>query len=164
MRRLLLGLILLASASLAPAHEMRPGYLEIRETAPDTFDVTWKVPARGENERLSLHVRFADDVEQLTDPVSGFAAASHIQRLRIRREGGLIGTPITIDGLTGTYTDVLLRLERLDGTELTRRLSPDEPTYVVEANPGPGEVAWTYFVLGVEHILAGFAPLRILAT
>ena len=50
---------------------------------------------------------------------------------------------------------MLLRLERLDGTEIARRLTPDNPTYVVEANPGLGQVAWTYFVLGVEHILLG---------
>jgi len=35
------------------AHEVRPGYLEIRETSHDSFDVLWKVPARGEY-RLSL--------------------------------------------------------------------------------------------------------------
>ena len=82
-----------------------------------------------------------------------------MQRLRIRRDGGLTGTPITIDGLAGTFTDVLLRLERLDGTEITRRLTPDDPTYVVESNPGLGQVAWTYFVLGVEHILLGIDHL-----
>jgi hydrogenase/urease accessory protein HupE len=111
------------------------------------------------DERLSLSLRFADDVEQLTDPVSAFVGGAHIQKLRIRREGGLTGTPVTIDGLASTFTDVLLRLERLDGTEITRRLTPDEPTYVVEANPGLGQVAWTYFVLGVEHILFGIDHL-----
>ena len=41
---------LLAATLLPPpvaAHEMRPGYLEIRESAPDTYDVLWKVPALG---------------------------------------------------------------------------------------------------------------------
>jgi hydrogenase/urease accessory protein HupE len=141
--------------SVAHAHELRPAYLEIRESAADTYEVLWKVPARGSTERLSLHLRFADDVEHLTDPVNGFLAESHIQRVRIRRAGGLTGTPITINGLASTYTDVLLRLERLDGTELTRLLTPDHPSYVVEANPRLGQVAWAYFVLGVEHILLG---------
>src|SRR5512137_2941059 len=55
----LLRLSLIAAAcwaSSVQAHEVRPAYLEMRETAPDTFDVTWKVPARGEY-RLSLHAR-----------------------------------------------------------------------------------------------------------
>ena len=152
-------LVLFVSASVAYAHEMRPGYLEIRETATDTYDVIWKVPARGDDQRLSLHLRFADDVELLTEPVSGFRGTAHVQRLRIRRDGGLTGTPITIEGLSRTYTDVVLRLERLDGTELTRRLTPAEPSWVVEAVPGPGQVAWTYTVLGVEHILLGIDHL-----
>jgi hydrogenase/urease accessory protein HupE len=49
----------------------------------------------------------------------------------------------------------LLRLERIDGTEITHRLTPDEPSYVVEAEPSRGQVAMTYLVLGVEHILSG---------
>ncbi len=155
----LLCLVFVLSSAAARAHEMRPGYVQIRETTDDVYDVLWKVPARGVNQRLSLHLRFGSGVEQLADPVSAFVGNAHVQRLRIRRDGGLTGTPITIEGLAGTYTDVLLRLERLDGTEITRRLTPDDPTYVVEANPGLGQVAWTYFVLGVEHILLGIDHL-----
>ena len=122
MRSLLTILCLLAVTllpSLATAHEMRPGYLEIRESAPDTYDVLWKVPALGDNMRLGLYLRFADDVDVVTEPVAGFKAGAHMQRMRIHRDGGLTGTSVTIDGLAGTYTDVLLRLERTDGTELT---------------------------------------------
>ncbi len=147
----------------AQAHEMRPAYLEIRESAPEIYDVLWKVPARGTNERLSLHLRFADDVEVLGEPVSGFTAGAHIQRMRIRRVGGLTGTTVTIDGLTSTYTDVLLRLERLDGTAITHRLSPSSPSYVVEAEPGKIQVAATYTRLGIEHILLGIDHLLFVA-
>jgi len=138
---------------------MRPGYLEIRESAPGLYDVFWKVPARGESERLSLNVRFDDDVEILNEPVDGFLDDAHFQRMRIGREGGLTGTTVTIDGLATTFTDVLLRLERADGTILTRRLTPESPSYVIEAQPGGGQVARTYFVLGVEHILLGIDHL-----
>ena len=154
-----LCLVFVLSSAAAQAHEMRPGYVQIRETTDDIYDVLWKVPARGANQRLGLHLRFGDGVEQTADPVSAFVGNAHVQRLRIRRDGGLTGTPIMIEGLAGTFTDVLLRLERLDGTEITRRLTPDDPTYVVESNPGLGQVAWTYFVLGVEHILLGIDHL-----
>lgn len=144
-----------ASSACANAHEMRPGFLDIRESSKDHYDVLWKVPARGVNERLGLHLQFSDDVELLTESVSGFMLDAHIQRLRIRREGGLTGAKITIFGLSSTFTDVLLRLQRLDGTEITRRLTPSRPSYTVEENPGVWQVGWTYFVLGVEHILLG---------
>ncbi len=154
---LLLALVLLSS--LATAHEMRPGYLEIRESAPDTYDVLWKVPALGEGLRLGLYLRFADDVDMVNEPVVGFFGNAHIQRMRIRREGGLTGTPVTIDGLDATFTDVLLRLERADGSEITHRLTPAAPSYVIEAEPARGQVALTYFILGVEHILSGIDHL-----
>ncbi len=143
---------------------MRPGYLEIREAAgrdteSEIYDVLWKVPARGASLRLDLNLRFADDVEIVREPVGAFISGAHVQRLRVRRAGGLDGTEIRIDGLERTFTDVLLRLERADGTQLTHRLTPEAPAVVIEAEPGLGRVAWTYFVLGVEHILGGIDHL-----
>lgn len=141
------------------AHEMRPAYLEIVEQTSDTFDVTWKVPARGTEERLGLHIVFDDGTEPVGEPVSAFFAEAHLQRMRMKRSGGLRGARITIDGLSGTYTDVLVRMELLDGTELTHRLTPDSPTLEIETDPDSTQVAWTYFVLGVEHILFGIDHL-----
>jgi hydrogenase/urease accessory protein HupE len=144
---------------LTNAHEMRPGYLEIRETVVDTYDVLWKVPALGDDNRLGLYLRFDDDVKTVTEPVAGFVGGAHTQRLRIQRDGGLTGATVTIDGLDATLTDVLLRLERIDGTELTHRLTPAAPSYVIEAKPARGQVAWTYLTLGAEHILLGIDHL-----
>jgi hydrogenase/urease accessory protein HupE len=158
--RVMLCLIVLGLLpTLSNAHEMRPGYLEIRETAGDTYDVLWKVPALGDDMRLGLYLRFEDDVRILTEPVSGFIGSAHTQRMRVQRENGLTGTTITIDGLAATYTDVLLRLERANGVEITHRLTPTSPSYVVEAEPGRGQIALTYIVLGVEHILLGIDHL-----
>lgn len=142
----------------AVAHEMRPAYLQLAQTTPDQYQVIWKVPARGTDQRLGLYLSFADDVS-VKDRVAAFIGGGHVQRMTVEREGGLTGSPITIDGLSGTFTDALLRLERLDGGELTHRLTPDSPTYIVEAEPIAFRVAWTYFVLGVEHILLGIDHL-----
>jgi hydrogenase/urease accessory protein HupE len=141
------------------AHEVRPAYLGLREISPETYDVLWKVPARGEGSRLGLSVRFPEDTSSLSDPVGAFAGDCHLERWRIRRAGGLTGAAITIDGLSQTVTDVLLRFERADGTSLTHRFTADAPTYVVEAIPSLGQVAWTYLGLGVEHILLGIDHL-----
>jgi len=152
------ALLLVAVACLpmiADAHEMRPGYLEIRETAVDTYDVLWKVPARGDDMRMGLYLRFDDDVSSITETVAAFVGNTHIQRMKIKRDGGLTGSTVTIDGLAASFTDVLMRLERIDGTDITHRMTPDEPSYVFEADPSAWQVAWTYIALGVEHILSG---------
>jgi hydrogenase/urease accessory protein HupE len=138
---------------------MRPGYLEIRETEADTYDVLWKVPALGDDMRLGLYLRFDDDVRMLTEPVAGIFGGAHTQRLRIQRDSGLAGVTVTIDGLDSTFTDVLLRLERLDGIEITHRFTPAEPSYIIPAEPSSGQVAWTYLTLGAEHILLGIDHL-----
>ena len=39
-----------AGASIAVAHESRPGFLELRETGPETYSFLWKKPSGGEIE------------------------------------------------------------------------------------------------------------------
>jgi hypothetical protein len=81
------------------------------------------------------------------------------ERWTIKRAGGLTGGTIHIAGLTATMTDVLVRLERLDGSAQVTRLTPSAPSFVVEAAPRALEVARTYSALGVEHILTGIDHL-----
>jgi len=56
-------------------------------------------------------------------------------------------------------TDVLVRLERLDGSTLVTRLTPSAPSFVVAAAAGTLGVARTYTLLGGEHILSGIDHL-----
>jgi hydrogenase/urease accessory protein HupE len=154
LRRLWLSLLAAGCwTASVEAHEVRPAYLEIRETAPGAFDVLWKVPARGEY-RLSLHVRLPGQCGGA--PLHGsFVEGAFVEQWQASCPGGLVGRTIAIDGLSATRTDVLARLERLDGTTQTVRLTPEQTSFVVTAAPTALEVSGTYFVLGVEHILLG---------
>ena len=60
MRRLVAFILLAITCLCAPsyAHEVRPSYLELRQTGEESYDVLWKVPAAGDNLRLGLHLRF----------------------------------------------------------------------------------------------------------
>ncbi len=142
----------------ASADELRPGYLEIQQTGEETYDVGWKVPALGDM-RLGLYVRFPDQTEVLEEPGGRFEGSAFVERWTVRHPGGLADQTISIDGLRTSSTDVLVRVERLDGTSLVRRLDPSEPSMVLEASPGPFNVASTYLVLGIEHILFGIDHL-----
>jgi hydrogenase/urease accessory protein HupE len=161
MKRVLLWLVSFAAflCGQAFAHEMRPAYLELRQTAADTYDVLWKVPGRGEDLRLGLYVQFPADTRNLTEPHGAMVNNALTERWSVQRAGGLTGGRVHIDGLSATMTDVLVRLERLDGSTQVTRLTPSAPSFVVEAAPGRLEVARTYLVLGVEHILGGFDHL-----
>jgi hydrogenase/urease accessory protein HupE len=153
--RFALALLLGCQTFAVHADVFRPAYLELHEAGMGRYDVLWKVPAQGEDMRLAAIVRFPGDTVALTEPKRVFDGGSHIQRWQIRREGGLVGQTIHVDGIAGGATDVIVRVERQDGTSQTERLVPERPMFVVAAPTGAAEVAWSYLQLGVEHILGG---------
>ncbi len=149
----------LAFAPTVLAHEVRPAYLELRQTGTETYDALWKVPARGENLRLGLYVEFPSGTTNVTTPRTSMANDASTERWSVKRAGGFTGGKIHIAGLAATMTDVLVRIEKLDGTTQVTRLTPSSPSFVVAAAPGALEVTRTYLVLGVEHILFGIDHL-----
>jgi len=160
MRLALIAAVIIKVAMGVPAHahEVRPGYLEIRQTETETFDVLWKVPARGRL-KLAIYARLPDNCVPLSAVVSTKGGGAFTDRWTVTCPGGLSGGTIVIDGLSGTLTDVLARIERLDGSSQVFRLSPDAPVIVIEATPGWQQIAGTYLGLGVEHILSGIDHL-----
>lgn len=159
-RAIFLALFLITGGGeLLRAHEVRPAYLELKQTTADTFDVLWKVPAMGDNLRLGLYVRFPETCELDAEPTGMFVGDAYVERSSVREPDALVGSVIHIDGLQTTLTDVLVRIERLDGSTQVARLMPESPSLQVVESPGAWQVAWTYLVLGVEHILLGFDHL-----
>jgi len=117
------------------------------------------VPGRGEDLRLGLYVELPTGCTNLTAPHADMVNNAFTERWSFQCPGGLTGRKIHIQGLSSTSTDVLVRLERLDATIQVTRLTPSAPSFVVEAAPRAIEVARTYSVLGVEHILTGIDHL-----
>ena len=126
--------------------ELRPGYLELRQTASDTYSLLFKIPALGDDLRLAIYVNLPAGTNDVTPPRAGFNGGAYTER-------------IAIEGLSSTSTDVLVRIESLGGATQTERLSPTKTRFVVQTTPGAWEVAATYLRLGIEHILIGFDHL-----
>ena len=140
------------------AHEVRPAYLELRQTGAETYDALWKVPGQGDL-RLGLYVELPRDCTNVTEPRGSMVNNAFTERWTVKCPGGLSGGTIHIAGLSATVTDVLVRLERLDGTTQVTRLTPSAPSFVVAAAASAVGVARTYTVLGIEHILTGIDHL-----
>ena len=158
-RTLVLFAVLGAFVSELFAHEVRPAYLELRQTTPDIYEAFWKVPGQGENMRLGIYVELPAGTTNVTVPRASMANNAFTERWAVKRPGGLTGGTVRVAGLTATMTDVLVRIERLDGSTQVTRLTPSAPSFVVEGAPRALEVARTYAVLGVEHILTGIDHL-----
>ena len=155
----LLAVALLLFAGLAGADVFKPAYLQLTQVDQNTYDVMWKLPALDESTSLKLKPRFPEGTQNLNQPQTAYAGGMSVQRWRISLPGGLNGKDVAIDGLAETRTDAIVRVERLDGSEQVGRLLPSGEAFRVMPSPGPLEVAQTYTVIGIEHILLGFDHL-----
>jgi hydrogenase/urease accessory protein HupE len=153
----LLAALLLPAQGLR-AHEVRPAFLELRETAANVFLMTWKVPALGEY-RLAMTPRLPESCRVIGEPARMQAGGAFIEHGRLHCDRGLEGQKIAIHGLDATLTDVLVRIEDADGSVRSARLTPSSPSFVVRVQPGPLMVLRDYVGLGVEHILFGIDHL-----
>jgi hydrogenase/urease accessory protein HupE len=158
-RYLLAVAMLLGSAVPGRADEFKPGYLQLTQIDHEIYDVLWKIPAIDEFTTLKVKPQFPDSTEAIVPLRSTYSRGIAVQRWRIRVPGGLEGKVIAFSQLSETRIDVLARLVRLDGSEQLERVLPVDARFVVRSSPGQLEVARTYTILGIEHILTGFDHL-----
>jgi hydrogenase/urease accessory protein HupE len=151
--------LLLAVTALAPfasfAHEARPAYLEIKETAPGQFSMLWRTPVLA-GMRLPLVLQMPEGVRNVKPPVTEELADSLLERRWIDAgPNGLAGKRIQITGLQFTITDALVRVELLDGRTVQAIARPSRPWVEIAAAQSQWEVVGTYIVEGIRHILFG---------
>jgi hydrogenase/urease accessory protein HupE len=149
----------LAAVRAAGAHEIRPAYLAITETAPGRYTVLWRTPVLS-GMRLPVRLGFPDGVRDVREPIVQELSDSLLERRTIEAgEGGLDGKRIAFVGLQGTITDVLVRVALLDGTGSTTLVHPARPWIRITGAMGPLGVIRTYCTHGIEHVLRGFDHL-----
>ena len=137
------------------AHEVRPGFLKIDETAPEAYAVSWKQPVReGARNVASLGLRpvFPVSCERGTDSAMRLLPGVLVETFTLTCAGGLRGQTIGIEGLQKTITDVFVQLTETGGKLVHLRLTPEEPSQ--KFTGGVGLI--TYLWLGVEHLLLGY--------
>ena len=106
--------------------------------------------------RLPLVLKIPDDVKNLMPPAVQELTDSLLERRSINAgPTGLAGKRIEFVGLQLTITDVLVRLEMLDGRKWTTIARPSQPWIEIAASQSWWEVMGTYIVEGIRHILFG---------
>ncbi|HEY5759030.1 MAG TPA: HupE/UreJ family protein [Steroidobacter sp.] len=149
---LVIGVLTMPHAS---AHEVRPAFLEISQSAGDSYRVVWKQPTQGD-----LAVRLIPHISNgwlEREPEDQYAAAGFLIRTwNIRAGAGetLEGSTIAIEGLQHTITDVLVRIQLLDEQKIDAILRPENPEVRVVTQARAAAVP-VFFIHGIEHILAG---------
>ena len=160
LRALVVALLCAAlPAPQARAHDARPAYLELTEISPGRYSVLWRVPVLSGN-RLPVAPRFPDRVRDVAEPSLQQLSDSLVERRVVEAGvGGLAGARVGFDGLEATITDVLVRVQLLDGTASTTLVRPSRPWVELAGSTGTLAVLSAYLVHGVEHILFGLDHL-----
>ena len=159
MRRFLSLLILAAvlppgAAGPALAHEVRPGFLELRASDPTTYSLLWKRPTGGEVE-IQIAPVVPEGCRLTTPDQQQLTPGAVVVRGTLQCRGGLAGKTLRVAGLETTITDVLVRIEHADGRIESHLLRPATPSVTLGAATSGLERAASYLQLGVQHILLG---------
>ena len=154
---LLLLLLFMSLASNASSHEVRPGYLDLREVAPGRYELLWKAPMAGAATVPLTPVFSAGCTLGSKDRRPALGAV--VLHTTLHCESGLRGKGLTIEGLDAAVTDVLVRVHYLDGTGETHLLRPASPSVVLGGNRGTLARAMAFLRLGIEHIVLGLDHL-----
>ncbi len=136
------------------AHETRPAYLEIKETAANHYEIIWRTPTNA-GMRLPILLQLPKDARDVAAPSVQELTDSLLERHSIEVSGGLGGKRIDFLGLQGTITDVLVRVQLLDGRSWTTIVRPSQAWLEITPAQGKLAVAGTYVVEGIRHILFG---------
>ncbi len=154
----LLGACLLALAAPGAADELRPGYLEFTQKDAARWSLVWKAPLVGGMPAQVEPVLPAPCKAEGT-PRREMADRALVSRYEVGCTGNVAGTRIGLSGLAAARSDVLVRVAPLGRPVQVSRLTAAEPTTEIRARPPVWQVARTYFVTGIEHIVLGYDHL-----
>ena len=167
LRRVVLPLLLVVALLLprwVSAHDLFPGFLELKATAASDYQVVWKLPLL-QGQRLPIAPRFPEDCALQGALDSQREARALVVRAQLQCRTPLEGRAISIDQLGAAGTEVLLRVQPWQSTtQQTLLIQPEQPSATVpsaaDAAQQPG--VWSYLRLGIEHILLGVDHLLLL--
>ena len=137
----------------ADAHEVRPAYLELSETAPNEWAATWKQPVL-DGRRLKIDPILPEACTKQDERVSR-VGATIVQRWTAQCD--LSSGRIQITGLDRTLTDAFVRITRHDGETLSSVLRVGADSLNLEQASGAPTAH--YLRIGVEHIIFGYDHL-----
>ena len=148
MMRALLGIFLwLLMGMSVSAHEVRPAYLNLTETSPSEFSVTWKQPVL-DGRRLKIKPTFPEGCTQTT-PIADRKGVTITERSVL--SCSLTEGEITLSGLERTLTDVFAEINYLSGETRSSLVKPSDPRITLGGKAS--SAAKHYLWIGIEHII-----------
>ena len=158
MTRLFWLLLLCTMATPAHADELRPGYIAFTQSSQNDWSLVWKSPMKGGVTPATAPI-LPKGCAVTGTPSRALINATLVTNSRVLCAGKVAGSQIGLSGFAASQTDVLVRVAQLDRPVQVMRLTAAEPLAEIRAKPDRWQVAKTYFVTGIEHILFGYDHL-----
>lgn len=153
---LLLALFLLGAP--ANADELRPGYLEFTQTSASEWRLVWKSPLKG-GFTPATQPLLPESCKITGTPQREFANGNVVTTFGISCTDEVAGRSIGLGNFDTAQSDVLVRVAPLHRPVQALRLTPAEPRVLIRAKPDRWQVARTYFITGIDHIVFGYDHL-----
>lgn len=156
-------LAVLAGAAPAAAHESRPLYVELTETAAGDYRLQWKSPASVPASNLPV-VTLSGGCTQVAPVAAPGPSAGMLRQTIYACPGGIAGQRLNIDyPRTNPTLSTLVGFHSAAGERHLAVLAPDDTTWIVPGLETMSGVARQYTLLGINHIWIGIDHLLFLA-
>jgi len=156
--------LLLANVSLA--HEGRPVYIEIQESAEGAYKLRWKIPPVMESGTEPFITLEGNNCKQSSGRLRPALTGTKQFRCDVLEAEGQESKSQedSIDVVlyypkSNPALSTLIQLERVNGDQLSLFNGPEELRILLAKQLGGWEVAKQYIVAGVQHILEGYDHL-----
>lgn len=151
-------LILLTVQAPVHADELRPGYVEFTQKSKNEWIIVWKIPLQGGFTPLT-RPRLPSGCHMKDVPARQLSNAAVTARSAVYCRGDVSGRTIGLENFDTAQSDVLVRVAPLARPVQAMRLTPAEPSTTIRAKTDVWQVAQTYFLTGIDHILFGYDHL-----
>ncbi len=162
MRSRYAALILLVVPSLASAHPLSFGLLELRDESPSRVRVTWRFSGT-ETSTAGAEPSLPSWCREVTPRASESLPEGIAHRVTLDCGArGLVGADIAVRGLERTGVQVIVRHVSAHGID-EAILDDDHRTWTIPGTTSRLRTAARYLALGVEHIATGWDHLSFVA-
>ena len=151
-------ILLLAYPASVQADELRPGYVEFSQNTATQWTLVWKFPVQG-GFTPSTRPQLPAFCEIAGRPSRELSGAAVTTRMLVQCRRDMAGQKFGLENFGTAQSDVLVRVAPLNRPVQVMRLTPAEPIFIVSAKTDRWQVAGTYFLTGIDHILFGYDHL-----
>jgi hypothetical protein len=147
----------------ALAHPLAPALLELREVAPQRYDILWRTSV-SRVQSTDVQPRLPEECAATSAPRPHVEDDALVARWSLQcPPPGLEGRVLAIDGLERSGITVILRLVDANGRVSSELLGPERPSLVIAAPLSSLALFGRYVQLGVSHLWFGLDHLLFVA-